>query len=1038
MIKQITVVLIAFATLFGNATAQYAGWPNSGSLFILTTPEGADLPATASEDNFPVLVKLVKGVFDFSKAKANGEDIRFLADGKPLAYQIEEWDDAKGTASIWVRVPNIKGNARQEIKMFWGKADAATESNGSAVFNESNGFACVLHMDEALKDELGSVTPKDEGGATVAAGIVGKGRHFVPGKGIPCGDHIKNFPYSDMPFTSELWFRGEIAGATLFSWGRYATRFNGKTGDGNLVDIQLRSPAALGWASDGPGGCAAKTIPIMNQWYHVAATYSEGTSRIYVNGQLDGTNYHKAAMSLMNDIYMNIGRETYSGDIDEVRVSRVARSDNWMKMEYENQKAGQTLVGVLVQSGNSFSVSPSSIKIDEGKKVTVTAKVGGAQKLYWIIKKDGVDTIAAVDQYAYELDAGRVVADTSYTLQLKAVYASEVKTKDIPVKVKEEIPEPEFTLKAPSKWNGRDIIEVVPDIRNLKAMEAKGAGELHYSWTISGGAVIKSFADDVSDGKTPSAVATALRRRVLILERSQYTGPITVKAAINNGGADSVATTTIKITEPKSDPWVQWTPSKDEKPVDNQFFARDDKNQGALYYNGTISDAVDAVFLKLYADDMLIKTEKQKLSADKGYAFAMKLKPGLIKYKVEFGTKAGGNETVLRTVTNLICGDAYIIDGQSNAEACGPNNGPNEDPVTPLNDWVRSYGNYLSGTTNGGWGNAVRMHIWGRPNCGQHSIGAWGIVLATNLVAKYQIPICIINGAIGGTQIWHHQVNPTNRFDTSGEFYRNPYKIYGSLLTRVTGARLTHGIRGVIWFQGENDSGAGAPTGDWNYKSYQQYFVEMAAAWKTDYPNIKHYYIYQVWPAPCNMGPKDDGIREAQRTLSRLFSNLRVMSIIGAAGPHAGRGSGHFELEVYAQFARFMSPLIEVDNYGLSSKQEVTAPDLKCAWYTSAARDEIALDFGQPVVWKEEIKKDIYLDDIVAPVSSGSVSGNIITLKLSAPSNAKTIAHISGHHWDGKPESIIFGVNGIAALTFCDVTIASTEEARMRGFMRKQ
>ena len=247
----------------------------------------------------------------------------------------------------------------------------------------------------------------------------------------------------------------------------------------------------------------------------------------------------------------------------------------------------------------------------------------------------------------------------------------------------------------------------------------------------------------------------------------------------------------------------------------------------------------------------------------------------------------------------------------------------------------------------------------------------------------------MINGAYGGTPIWQHQVNPTNRFDTSGEFYRNPYKIYGGLLTRVTAARLTHGIRGVFWHQGENDSGAGAPTGDWNYKSYQQYFVDMAAAWKQDYPNIKHYYVFQVWPLPCSMGPKDDYIREAQRTLPNLFSNLRVMSTIGAAGEHAGRGSCHFDLEDYAKFARFMSPLVEQDNYGLVPQQAITAPNLKRAWFTSAAKDEIALDFGQPMAWKDEVKRSIYLDDVVAPIGSGSAAGNVITLKLTAPSTAK-------------------------------------------------
>ncbi len=444
------------------------------------------------------------------------------------------------------------------------------------------------------------------------------------------------------------------------------------------------------------------------------------------------------------------------------------------------------------------------------------------------------------------------------------------------------------------------------------------------------------------------------------------------------------------------------------------------------HYNGTLAQPADAVFLKIYAGDALIQTERQKPAADKSFALAAKLKPGLIKYKVEFGTQTGGAETVLRTATNLVCGDAYLIDGQSNAEATGPNNGPSEDPVTPINDWIRSYGNQFEGTTRGGWGNAVRTHIWGKPDYGCHQIGAWGMVLASNLVARQGIPICIINGAYGGTPIYQHQPNPTNRLDTSGDFYGNPFKIYGCLLTRVTAARLTHGIRGVLWHQGENDSGSGAPTGDWNYKSYQQYFVEMSAAWKQDYPNIQHYYVFQVWPLPCSMSPKDDQIREAQRTLPRLYSNLRAMSTVGAASEHAGRGACHFDLEGYAQFARFMSPLVEEDNYGLVPPREVTAPNLQRAWFTSSARDEIALDFGQPMAWEDDVKRSFCLDNELAVISSGSASGNLLTLQLAAPSNAKTISYLTGRDWDGKPAHLLFGANGIAALTFCEAGIASS------------
>ena len=1016
-------VLLAAALLTGfttPASAQYQGWQHSGALTILTTPEGANLPASAVETDFPLLVRLNKDWFDFSQARPGGDDIRFSsANGTTLAYQIEQWDAAQGTASIWVRIPQIKGNERQSITLHWGKPDAASESKGAAVFNAGNGYASVLHMNSAMKEELESLTLKDQG-TTAAAGLIGEARHLARGRGILGGDHVTNYPFGDGAFTSEAWFRAELAGTTIFYWGRYATRLNGKTGDGNEVGLNIGAPASLGWASDGPGGASAATVPVLGQWNHVAATYENGTNKIYVNGKLDGARYHKAAMSIVKDIVVSLGgmRGTdfrYIGDIDEVRVSRVARSADWMKLQYENQNALQTLVGPIVPKGSDFELSHASIQLQEGKSVTVVAKAGGAQKIYWVLKKDGVETLAAVDRFSFTLPAGRVTANTSLTLLCKVVDARGAKTKDIPVTITEDIPEPVVTLKAPARWNGRDTIEVVLTVSNLAAMRAKGAGELKTIWTVSGGAVTREVASDK-----------------LILKRSQYTGSITVRAAVNNGGADTIASTVIAVTEPKKDAWVQRTPGKSEQPEENQFYARDDKNEGTLYYNGILTEPADTVFLKLYADNKLIKTESQKPGADKSYALTAKLKPGLIKYKVEFGTKTGAAETVFKTVGNLICGDAYIIEGQSNAEATGPNNGPTVDPETPLNTWIRSYGNQHEGSTKGGWGNAVRTRIWGRPDYGVGQIGTWGMVLATNLVTKHQIPVCIINSAYGGTPIFLHQPNPTNHFDTSGSFYVSPYKIYGGLLTRVTAAKLTHGIRGVLWHQGENDQGSGAPTGDSNWKSYQQYFMDMTAAWKQDFPNIEHYYVFQIWPSGCNMGGTRSGdmLLEVQRALPSLYSNLRIMSTLGIVSKSSGRGLCHFDEEGYAQIARLVSPLLEQDNYGLDRTKILSAPNLQRASFTRAGHDEITLEFDQPMVWKDECKAWIELDGKAAPIASGKVSGNSLTLQLSSPSSARLVAYLSGRTWDGKPDRLLYGSNGIAALCFSEVPLASGKSTR--------
>ncbi|MEM7015297.1 MAG: hypothetical protein AAF585_27890, partial [Verrucomicrobiota bacterium] len=94
--KLLSCIVLIFAVALADAKAQYGDWKHSGSIYIITTQEGANLSATALEENFPLLVRLKEDSFDFSQAKSKGEDIRFSADGKPLAYQIEGWDAAEG------------------------------------------------------------------------------------------------------------------------------------------------------------------------------------------------------------------------------------------------------------------------------------------------------------------------------------------------------------------------------------------------------------------------------------------------------------------------------------------------------------------------------------------------------------------------------------------------------------------------------------------------------------------------------------------------------------------------------------------------------------------------------------------------------------------------------------------------------------------------------------------------------------------------------------------------------------------------------
>jgi hypothetical protein len=553
-----------------------------------------------------------------------------------------------------------------------------------------------------------------------------------------------------------------------------------------------------------------------------------------------------------------------------------------------------------------------------------------------------------------------------------------------------------FTLRAPAQWDGRETVEVAPVVSNLAAMQAKGAGELKSVWSVSGLATIKEITPDK-----------------LILRRAQNSGQLSVTLALSNGGTATTQTTTITVREPKQDAWVQRSPAGDEKPEDNQFFPRDDRNEGTLHCNGTLAEPADSVFLRVYAEDKLITTETQKPNADRTYALAAKLKPGLVKYRTEFGAKTADRETVLHTATNLVCGDAFLINGQSNAEATDVGR---EDP-TYTSDWIRSFG------TTVGDPQGARRKLWANAVCrdrqgGKAQIGYWGLELARRLVESQQIPIFIINGAVGGTRIDQHQRNPANPED--------PSTIYGRLLWRTRQARMTHGIRGILWHQGENDQGADGPTGGYGWETYEQFFIEMSAGWKQDYPNVQHYYVFQIWPKACAMGVNgsDNMLREVQRNLPKLYSRMSTMSTLGIKPP----GDCHYPLAGWAEFARLIQPPIERDIYGKVFSESITPPNLVQAAFTSDQKDAIALEFDQPVLWTDALVSQVYLDGEKGIVASGSVTGKMLTLKLASASTAQRITYLDSKSWN--PANLLYGVNGIAALTFCEVPIQFGKASR--------
>jgi hypothetical protein len=947
--------------------------------------------------------------------QSGGEDIRFSANGKPLEFQIERWDTAGGNAAVWVRIPTIKGNDQQVIRMHWGNGRVASESNGEKVFQTTEGFAGVWHLGDNLEDATSNNLDgfnRPGKPTTNTTGIIGDAQEFGVNKflvirppGAEPDRRVTCMPSGNADRTMSAWvnptsFEGHNwASASIGGWGEPMRGQKPNMGLSYMTMTGIGQPRFHLYGFD--PRCASK-LP-RDEWRHIALSVSQDMVRFYVDGVLDRTiNNSGEAVSKLGTLKTpestpvdlgdhGNGRGPFNGALDEVRFESVARSGDWLKLCFENQKPLQSLVGPLVQDGEVFSVSQSSLTMKEGTSVALSAKAGGARKVYWVLKDGEEEQILAVDRFNYTFDAGRVAENKTVSLLFKAVFASGVKTKTIPIAIQESIPNPAYTLDVPQTWNGRDELEISPSISNLAEMKSKRAANLNYEWTVSGMATIT----ETDGGK-------------LVLKRAQNSGVLTVDLALDNGGAAVTGSAKITIVEPKHDALVQRIASADEKPVDHQFYARDDNNQGTLHYRGTLKEAADSVFLKLYTGDMLIDTQRQKISENNKYALSIKLKAGLIAYRTEFGIKRGGAETVLDKASDLVCGDVFIIQGQSNAEAW-----TDKRVVHPFrSNWLRSFGTPSTNKDRARdaiWGNALSFN--GGENHHHFQIGYWGVELGKLLIEKHRIPVCIINGAQGGTRIDQHQRNEADPTDVS--------TIYGRLLWRLRQAKLTHGVRAVLWHQGENDQGASGKTATFGWVNYQNYFIRMTAAWKQDYPNIKHYYIHQIWPGACgSRSVENDRLRERQRRLPEQFSNMSVMSTLGI---RPGCGC-HYLPEGYTVMARQLFPLVNKYNYGVESKMSVTAPNIQSVSYTSAKRDEIKLTFDQNVKWDDEVAGRFYLDGVAAEVIDVGGGGKTITLKLAGPSTAKTLTYIKGGKWK-QDEAIIWGSNNIAALTFCEVPI---------------
>jgi hypothetical protein len=260
---------------------------------------------------------------------------------------------------------------------------------------------------------------------------------------------------------------------------------------------------------------------------------------------------------------------------------------------------------------------------------------------------------------------------------------------------------------------------------------------------------------------------------------------------------------------------------------------------------------------KLYKDGIVLSDETVSTISQHYKNDSIEIVAGLHFYKIELYDKNGPTENIVLSADSIVCGDIFLVNGQSNSTY-----GTITNTDFLKNDFLVTY-----------------KDNWQKATSKETSIGDLGMNLGNSLITELGIPICILSEGLHSQRIGYFKPNQVNHLDLSTN--------YGRVLNKLNNLGFKDYIKGLIWFQGESDSHPDQSLFNPNYK---EDLDTLYSAWKIDLPQIYKYYIYQIRPGCYDYAniytKKYTFIQQAQYLISEEHDDVFLVSTNFAA--HAG------------------------------------------------------------------------------------------------------------------------------------------------------
>ena len=355
-----------------------SGWNYRQTITIPSS--GWSLSGNLSNQPGKVLIPSSNTAF-WAGVKADGTDVRFTAsDGSTLLdFEIEKFDSTADDAVYHVEIASLLSGSDTVIYVYYGNSGATSGESINGTWDSN--YKAVYHLSlnkaaGAFADSTSNANNGTNNGTTDVAGKIDRGRNFLQSSAqyiaVADADSLSfGNGTTDTPLTIETWVK--MTDATGF---RIAYKADGTSG---LTEYGLTTSGVdklfLALFDNVVTVYLARTLDTAltadeGSWLHLVATYDGNGSGdgiiIYKNGATGAsTNTSSGAYVAMENStqpleigrYPNGGSPLYAnGDMDEITISAVARSADWVKARYQSGAGGAWTFGAEEDYYNTVAI----------------------------------------------------------------------------------------------------------------------------------------------------------------------------------------------------------------------------------------------------------------------------------------------------------------------------------------------------------------------------------------------------------------------------------------------------------------------------------------------------------------------------------------------------------------------------------------------------------------------------------------------------------------------------------------------------------